>query len=84
MRLEKTALQQALRSEYETIKQGWQGYAGYDAWFSHSLNNAQLSTVASYNDLLPFFMALLQQSNEDFGSFFIEVKRIAQLSSAQR
>ena len=84
MRLKKAALQQALRSEYQTIKQDWQGYTGYDAWFSHSLNNAQIATVASYNDLLPFFMALLHQSNEDFGDFFIEVKRIAQLPSAQR
>ncbi|MEX0964939.1 MAG: aminopeptidase [Pseudohongiellaceae bacterium] len=84
MRTQKVALQQALRTEYETLKQQWQGYGGYDSWFAHSLNNAQLVTVASYNDLLPFFLAIFQQSNQNFPAFFAEVSRIAQLPMAQR
>ena len=65
MRSQKLELQQMLREEYATLKQQWQGYEGYDGWFSRSLNNAQLSTVASYNDLLPFFVAVFEQSNQD-------------------
>ena len=84
MRSRKSALQRALRDDYETLKREWQGYAGYDSWFARPLNNAQLFTVASYNDLLPFFMALFEQSNQDFSAFFEEVKRIAELPQQER
>lgn len=84
MRSQKLELQQALRVEYATLKQRWQGYEGYDGWFSSSLNNAQLSTVASYNDLLPFFAAVFEKSNQDFSAFYAEVSRIADLPERER
>ncbi|HBQ01348.1 MAG TPA: aminopeptidase, partial [Gammaproteobacteria bacterium] len=55
MREQKQGLQQTLRVAYEDLKESWSGYDGYDAWFARELNNAQLSTVASYNDLVPAF-----------------------------
>lgn len=84
MRLQKSQLQQSLREAYEDLKQQWQGYAAYDGWFSLSLNNAQLSTVASYNELLPFFTSLLEQSAGDISMFYDEVKRIAELPEEER
>jgi predicted aminopeptidase len=66
------------------LKQQWQGYEGYDGWFSRPLNNAQLSTVASYNDLLPFFATVFEQSNQDFSAFYAEVIRIASLPEKER
>ena len=84
MRSQKLELQQMLREEYATLKQQWQGYEGYDGWFSRSLNNAQLSTVASYNDLLPFFAAVFEQSNQDFSAFYAEVSRLANLPEQER
>lgn len=84
MRDQKSQLQQQLRDEYENLKQQWQGYTGYDLWFSRSLNNAQLSTVASYNDLLPFFLRLLNSSDNDLLTFYDEVKKISELSSEER
>jgi predicted aminopeptidase len=84
MRSQKLELQQMLREEYATLKQQWQGYEGYDGWFSRSLNNAQLSTVASYNDLLPFFAAVFEQSNQDFSAFYTEVSRLADLPEQER
>lgn len=84
MRSQKSQLQQALREEYDLLKQQWEGYEGYDGWFSRSLNNAQLSTVASYNDLLPFFVAVFDQSNQDFSAFYREVRRIAELPERER
>ena len=84
MRVRKAELQQALRDDYEALKSRWQGYGGYDSWFARSLNNAQLLTVASYNDLLPFFTSLLQQADQHLPSFFDEVRRIAALSESER
>ena len=84
MRSQKVQLQQSMREEYGLLKQQWQGYEGYDGWFSRSLNNAQLSTVASYNDLLPFFAAVFEESDRDFFAFYAEVSRIADLPEKER
>src|SRR6185436_13763407 len=58
-----------LRTEYEQLKTSWGGYAGYDHWFQRSLNNAQLSTVATYYTLLPAFEQLLARNHGDLQKF---------------
>ncbi|MDD9891420.1 MAG: aminopeptidase [Gammaproteobacteria bacterium] len=83
-RREKFVLQGQLRSEYEQLKQSWGGYSGYDSWFSRSLNNAQLSTVSSYNDLVPFFDDLLSQAGHSLPAFYDEVIRIVALPEMDR
>ncbi len=84
MRRQKKSLQQDMLDAYGELKSTWGGYKGYDAWFSRSLNNAQLSTVASYNDLVPNFNALLAQQGSDMLRFYSEVERIAQMDESQR
>ena len=83
-RKKKAELQEGLRLSYQELKQGWNGYDGYDSWFSQSLNNAQLSTVGSYNDLVPFFNDLLAQSDNNLTLFFEEVSKIASLEKVDR
>ncbi len=77
MRGRKQELQQQMREAYEELKQEWGGYAGYDEWFSRSLNNAQLSTVSSYNDLVPAFNKLLSQNEGDLNAFYRQVDELA-------
>ncbi len=77
MRLRKQALQQGLRDAYQELKQSWGGYSGYDNWFSQSLNNAQLSTVSSYNDLVPAFDSLLAQNGGELSPFYAAVAELA-------
>lgn len=84
MRRSKAALQDQLRNEYDGLKRQWGGYSGYDGWFSRSLNNAQLSTVGSYNDLVPFFNDLLRQSENDMNQFYAAVINIIDLSPESR
>lgn len=84
MRERKQALQQQLRVEYEASKAQWGGNGGYDNWFSNSLNNAQLYTVSSYNDLVPFFQQLLAKADGDLEAFYQEVRKIAALDAQQR
>ncbi len=84
MRMQKRELQAELRGEYQLLKQAWGGYAGYENWFAQSLNNAQLSTVSSYNQLIPYFNGLLAQSDGDLRLFYAEVQRISELSEEQR
>ncbi len=84
MRVEKSRLQDQLRLAYGELQQHWGGYAGYDNWFSQSLNNAQLSTVGSYNDLVPEFTRLLERNDGDFSAFYESVEGLMQLSEDER
>lgn len=83
-RQRKLELQTALRNEFANIEKKWGDYGSYDVWFSHALNNAQLSTVASYNTLVPFFNKILLASDGDLNAFYIRVAELAELDKAER
>jgi predicted aminopeptidase len=83
-RLQKLALQDAMRVEYEQLKLAWDGNAAYDRWFANSLNNAQLSTVASYNDLVTAFQNLLGEQDADLKAFYSRVRDLAALPKEER
>ena len=59
----------ALKEEYQTLKAGWGGYAGYDRWFAEPLSNAHLASVATYHDLVPAFRTLLARAGS-FAEFY--------------
>jgi predicted aminopeptidase len=62
----------------------WGGYSAYDAWFAADLNNAQLATVATYNNLVPAFEALLRTGNGDLGAFYERAAQLAALPYEER
>lgn len=80
----KAALIQQLRADYAELKAHWNGYSGYDAWFNTDLNNAQLSTVATYHQLEPAFQALFEQSGRDFSTFYQRCRQLAAQSREAR
>lgn len=73
-----------LKDEYRLLKQQWDGDLGYDAWFGHKLNNAQLITVSIYHDLVPAFLSLLQACDNDLQRFYQKCRDLAQKSKAER
>ncbi|MFH1137669.1 MAG: aminopeptidase [Pseudomonadota bacterium] len=73
-----------LKAKYLEIKAGWGGYRGYDAWFERPLNNAQLLSVGSYNDLVPAFQALLAAQNGSLPLFHDECRALAKLPPKER
>jgi len=73
-----------LRTSYTALKQEWNGYDGYDGWFSGDLNNARLATVGTYNALVPGFNALLTASGGDLAVFYSQVRSIARLDPQAR
>lgn len=83
MRVQKAAIQEALRTEYAQLRETW-GYTGYDRWFDGPLNNAQLATVASYNALVPFFAQMLAEAQGDLARFYADVEAFTRLSAAER
>jgi predicted aminopeptidase len=80
---EKAEVFDALRTDYEILKQRWGGYAGYDRWFATPLSNAHLALVATYHDLEPGFEALLRQT-PDFPTFYAKVKALGALDKTAR
>jgi predicted aminopeptidase len=80
----KNQRQQQMRSDYARLKVSWQGYNGYDKWFGGELNNAQLATVTTYNNLVPAFASMLDIASGDLPLFYKNVAALAQLNPAQR
>src|SRR4029078_5910086 len=70
MQARKERVFEDLRAEYAVLKEQWNGYKGYDAWFSRELNNAQLNTIANYYDYVPGFEQLLQLKDGDMKAFY--------------
>ena len=65
--------------DYAIWKYRWGGYAGYDLWLNEDLNNAKLSSIRSYHDLIPSFRALFVQNGSDFPAFYRQAHLLAQL-----
>ncbi|MEN8216192.1 MAG: aminopeptidase [Pseudomonadota bacterium] len=80
----KTAAFGSLRAEYAVLKMRWGGYAGYDGWFAKDLNNAKLLSVATYQDYVPAFRALLDQLGGDLPAFYKSVAQLSELPIEER
>jgi len=82
-RRQKTVIFQVMKEEYQLLKTGWGGYAGYDRWFAEPLNNAHLSAVATYSDLVPGFRAMLERE-QSFGKFYASVRVLSGMEKTAR
>ena len=80
----KQELEHKLKQDYLALRKSWGGYDGYDAWFNKSLNNAQLSTIATYYALKPAFLELFRKSGGDFASFLQRCRELAKESPEKR
>ncbi len=76
-RLEKRRILMELRERYQSLKQFWGGYAGYDRWFEQDLNNAKLAGNNTYHQWVPAFMALYQREGRDLAAFYRAAEAIA-------
>jgi predicted aminopeptidase len=75
----------SLQAEYRQLReQRWNGFSGYDRYFSQDLNNAHLAAVGAYNDLVPAFEALLARRSGVLPAFYGDVRRLAGLEKPRR
>ncbi|MGJ7916556.1 aminopeptidase [Massilia sp. LXY-6] len=79
----KARLFQELKDEYQVLKGNWGGYAGYDRFFEQPLSNAHLASIATYEDFVPAFRAMLRRDGS-FPRFYKSVKQLAELDRADR
>ena len=69
---------------YDRLKVAWGGYAGYDRWMEKGLNNARLSSAATYHELVSAFQVLMQSVDHDLPAFYAEVKKLGSLPKDAR
>jgi predicted aminopeptidase len=81
---QKAAVIAKLRGQYAQLKSQWGGPSGYDDWFAQPLNNAQLNTVATYEELVPAFARLLEASGGDLEKFYAEAQRLTKVAKDRR
>ena len=80
----KQVIQKGLRIKYQSMRQEWGGYSGYDTWFSDGLNNAKMASVASYNKLVPGFKSIFTQENGRFLNFYGRIEELSKTSKVAR
>ncbi|UOD31828.1 aminopeptidase [Massilia violaceinigra] len=82
-RAAKARLFQKLQDDYQLLKASWGGYAGYDRFFAEPLSNAHLASIATYNDFIPAFRALLARE-KTFPRFYAAARALAELDRDER
>jgi predicted aminopeptidase len=80
---EKARVFRELKERYQVLKEKWGGYAGYDRFFAEPLSNAHLASIATYNDYVPGFRALLAKEGS-FPRFYAAVRTLAELPREER
>ena len=74
----------AMKTAYESAKQGEPGLSGYDRWFAQQPNNAAIAAVGLYTDRVPAFRELLHEANDDLPTFYQRVRELAAKPRHQR
>ncbi|MEJ7806985.1 MAG: aminopeptidase, partial [Telluria sp.] len=82
-RAAKARLFQQLKMDYLVLKESWGGFAGYDRFFAEPLSNAHLASIATYNDFIPAFRALMARE-KTFPRFFAAARALGELDKAER
>jgi predicted aminopeptidase len=83
-RNQKAKLFYQLKQDHDILKQQWNGISRYDYWFNQPLNNAQIVSVLTYQDLVPAFVSLLNQQNGDIKQFYSECQKLGKMSKIER
>jgi predicted aminopeptidase len=83
-RRRKAEIFQALKDEYKILKEErWDGYSGYDRFFAEPLSNAHLSAIATYNEFVPGFRAMLVKQ-KNMSGFYDSVRALSILDKDER
>lgn len=82
-RAEKAHILAELKSEYHNWRSR-NDYAGFDSWFAQDLNNAHLALIATYHDLVPNFLALLDSVDGNLPLFYKKVEQLVDLPLQER
>lgn len=80
----KAALLATLDAAYDRLEVTWGGPPDFAHWFTAPFNNARLAALATYQEDVPAFAALLSRSGGDLEVFFQQVAELAAEPATQR
>jgi predicted aminopeptidase len=69
-RIRKASIFADLRNEFKHLKSKHSALAAYDDWINGPLNNAKISGVVAYHDLVPAFSQILADKGGDLVQFY--------------
>jgi predicted aminopeptidase len=75
-RQQRDALFDQARSSYDRLRSDWAEPPWFDSWFEPGLNNARLVALASYEEYVPAFRALLAREGGDLARFYASVETL--------
>lgn len=76
-RIKKQAIFDRMKTDYQRLKvTKWNGEGWYGRWFSRPINNARLASISTYRDLVPEFVQLFNDCEQDFSRFYRKVADI--------
>jgi predicted aminopeptidase len=84
MRTAKQAIFARMRADYRRLRSHWDGYTGYDHWMGGEMNNAKISSVATYERYVPAFQLLLRRQGGDLKAFYAAARAIGKLPPKAR
>jgi predicted aminopeptidase len=83
MRREKETIIAKGRERYQELRESWGGYKGYDNLMA-DLNNARLSSMSTYHDLVPAFQRLLYEKEGQLADFYSAAAKLGSLPPFER
>lgn len=84
MRERKRAIQADTRARYHQALARQPALAAWQGFFDGPLNNAQLNTVADYNQWVPAFTSLIARCEAEWGCFWDAVDELAEMEDEAR
>jgi predicted aminopeptidase len=84
MRSAKSLQFRSLADDYATLKKSWDGFSGYDRFFSQGANNALLASIVVYSNFVPAFTALIEKHRGDMNAFYAEIRDMSRKDRASR
>ncbi|HEY4342248.1 MAG TPA: aminopeptidase [Steroidobacteraceae bacterium] len=84
MRAAKHMRMAALGAAIRATEKRFGAASGYGPWLIKGINNAELASVATYDDCVPGFQRLLAQEQGDLPRFYAAVRALARQPKARR
>lgn len=72
----KQALLAAMRADYEVQKRRTGDDGAFDDWFSSGFNNARLAALSTYRELVPLFLRVHDDTDNDMELFYAQVQSL--------
>ena len=74
-----------LQMDYQQWKSDcWDNSPRFDGWFAEALNNASLLPFGLYDQWVPAFAMLFEQTGRDWQAFYQAVERMENVTSTER